>query len=84
MNSCVVEEDSDDEVKVALRTPERLGVERDAEEVSIAGVICVTRLLGIGGREVMMDVCATAQRAYRVQRSSETVEEIMRMAVWRY
>jgi hypothetical protein len=65
--SGVVEEDSDEEVTVEFRASDRLDSDRDAdrdadrdtdEEVSAAGVICVTRLLGTGGIEVMRDVCA--------------------------
>lgn len=57
MISGAVEEDSDEEVRVEFRAADRLD-ERNEEEVSTAGVICVTRLLGTGGIEVMRDCCA--------------------------
>jgi hypothetical protein len=76
MTSGVVDEDSDEEVNVAFRAAERVDV-KDAVEVSTAGVICVTRLLGTGGIDRIEDVCAEAQRAYRVQRSRGTVGETM-------
>jgi hypothetical protein len=73
--SGVVEEDSSEEVEFEFRASERIDVERDAEEVLAAGIICVTRLLGTEGIEVMRDVCAEACCEYRAQRSSRTVEE---------
>jgi hypothetical protein len=72
--SGVVEEDSSEEVEFEFRASERVDVEKDAE-VLAAGVICVTRLLGTEGIEVMRDVCAEVCCEYRAQRSSRTAEE---------